>query len=230
MGALFSSGIFFMISAGYFPYSFKNKFTFSEANLSSSDLVFTIFICTFCILLVSMIVNLIKPSWGGIVSLFLAEVKTFVSALHHSHLHVHVWAFFEANESLINCNVFSVNEILVSLGAFLGHHRGIWPIFALDLWKQSYAHKVHLKGPSINGPDFPESWFEVRRSCLYHGGGRGLIRLNLWILLSDALKEPLVKTRHMLSHRREVKGLSIRRLQSCWLFDQKLLIELVKLN
>jgi len=219
-----------MIRTGDFPDSLKNKFTFSETNLSSSDLIFTIFVSAFSILLVCVIVDLTEAPGCGTVFLFLAEIKSIISALHHSHLHVHVWAFFEANESLINCDVFSVNEILVSLGAFLGHHRGIWPIFALDLWKQSYAHKVHLKGPSINGPDFPKSWFEVRRSCLYHGGGRGLIRLNLWILLSDALKEPLVKTRHMLSHRREVKGLSIRRLQSCWLFDQKLLIELVKLN
>jgi len=122
-----------MIRTGDFPNSLKNKFTFSETNLSSSDLIFTIFVSAFSILLVCVIVDLAEAPRGGTVFLFLAEIKPIISALHHSHLHVHVWAFFEANESLINCDVFSVDEILVSLGAFLGHHRGIWPIFALDL-------------------------------------------------------------------------------------------------
>ena len=158
MGAVFCSAHTLVISAGYFPYSLENKFAFSKADLSSSNLILTVLISAFSIFLISMVMDLSETTRGCTISLFLTKItKSIISTLHHGHLRFHVWAFFEANESLINCDVFSIDEILVGLRAFLSNHRSIRPYLALNLREYSYAHKVDFKCPSVFNSDLPES-------------------------------------------------------------------------
>lgn len=154
--ALLSTG--FMVGAGYLPNSLKNESAFPETYLSSSDLIFAIFISAMSVLLVCMVmdIELSKASWGCAISLlFSEEIELIISTLNHGHLHI--WGLLKAHQSLVYSDVFSVNEVLVGLNALVSHHIWIWPVLTLNFREKSDTHKVDFHCSSVNSSYLSES-------------------------------------------------------------------------
>lgn len=159
-----------VIRTGNFPDSLENKFTFTKANLSTSNLVFAIFIRALHVSLISMVMDIytFTKARSGAVSLLITEVETIVSALHHCHLHVHIWCLLKSNQCFIYSNVLTINKVLISLNTLVSDHCSIRPVFALNFRKKSYTHEIYLESTSINSSNLSKSLIKICRSRFQH--------------------------------------------------------------